>query len=178
MHLVTSSLFLPSLTAHLCPSSQEALLRGYLAVSLAVYVARGRPILDLVSLFELPADDDVFNFTVGDPALNVPIHSLISSSPSLSANPNPWLSIVQKAIVHPDDHLAKLQRAVSHYSMLYGLSRPAGSFDGRGIELPGVEKIDGTLFLKSAALTQRRLGRDRGGKDPAYYWDFEGFYAE
>ncbi|KAE9399698.1 hypothetical protein BT96DRAFT_1019364 [Gymnopus androsaceus JB14] len=150
MHLVTSSLFLPSLTAHLSPSSREALLRGYLGASLAIYVARGRPNIDPVPLFE-SADFSSMDSTLNNtPAISLPL------STSTSANPNPWLPVIQKAIVHPDDHLAKFQRAVAHYSILYGLSK-AGSLDGRGIELPGVEKVDGTLFVRAGVLTQKRV---------------------
>ncbi|KAJ3784471.1 hypothetical protein GGU10DRAFT_357737 [Lentinula aff. detonsa] len=175
MHLVTTSLFLPSLVAHLPLSSQEVLLRSYFAISLAIYVARGRPKIDPVPLFEVAMNDHMFDPVDGftPPALNL----LSSSSSSSEKDPNIWLSLITRAILHPDDHVAKFQRAVAHYANLYG-STPKGYFERLGIELNGVEKIDGTLFAKAGALAQRRLGRDRGGKSLVSFWDFEGFYEE
>ncbi|KAJ4501012.1 hypothetical protein C8R41DRAFT_280802 [Lentinula lateritia] len=176
MHLVTSSLFLPSLTAHLSPSSQELLLRGYFAISLALYVARGRPKIDPKPLFEVAMDDNVFD-PEKEPSIAPPALSILSSSSKESKEPNLWLPLISRAILHPDDHVSKFQRAVAHYATLYG-STPKGFFDGLGIELNGVDRIDGTLFARAGALTQRRLGRDREGKSLASYWDFEGFYGE
>ncbi|KAJ3812831.1 hypothetical protein F5876DRAFT_36511 [Lentinula aff. lateritia] len=176
MHLVTSSLFLPSLTAHLSPSSQELLLRGYFAISLALYVARGRPKIDPKPLFEVAMDDNVFD-PEEEPSIAPPALSTLSSSSKGSKEPNLWLPLISRAILHPDDHVPKFQRAVAHYANLYGSTRK-GFFDGLGIELNGVERIDGTLFARAGALTQRRLGRDREGKSLISFWDFEGFYGE
>ncbi|KAJ3919546.1 hypothetical protein F5877DRAFT_39986 [Lentinula edodes] len=176
MHLVTSSLFLPSLTAHLSPSSQELLLRGYFAISLAIYVARGRPKIDPKPLFEVAMNDSVF-YPVEDPSIAPSTLSILSSSSKEFKEPNLWLPLISRAILHPDDHVSKFQRAMAHYANLYG-STPKGFFDGLGIELNGVDRIDGTLFARAGALTQRRLGRDREGKSLASFWDFEGFYGE
>ncbi|TFY67493.1 hypothetical protein EVJ58_g1578 [Rhodofomes roseus] len=43
MHIVTSSIFLPSFLAYLSPASAIVLLRTFLRTTLAWYVARGRP---------------------------------------------------------------------------------------------------------------------------------------
>ncbi|KIK54774.1 hypothetical protein GYMLUDRAFT_1022098 [Collybiopsis luxurians FD-317 M1] len=176
MHLVTSSLFLPSLAAHLSPSSQEAMFRGYLAVSLAAYVARGRPKIDPVPLFEIPLEDAIFDVNAHEdpPSLN------LSASESLTAGgktANPWLTLIPHAILHFDDHLPKFQRAVAHYASLYGY-KSKGCLGGLGIELNGVECIDGTLFLRAGVLAYKRIGRDRGGRVLPSYWDFKGFYGD
>ncbi|KAJ3761323.1 hypothetical protein EV360DRAFT_38040 [Lentinula raphanica] len=169
MHLVTTSLFLPSFVAYLTPSSQETLLRSYFGISLAIYVARGRPKINPAPLFGVEMDDPIL-----DPMLD--FRPPLMKLPSSTREPNLWLPVIERAILHPDDHLAKFQRAVAHYANLYGYT-PKGYFnDGLGIELTGAEQIDGTLFARAGALTQRRLGRDRGGQTLPSYWDFKGFY--
>jgi hypothetical protein len=115
MHLVTSSLFLPSLTAILSPSSQEILLRGYLAVSLAVYVSRGRPNIDPVPLFKTAIDDTKFDVGASPPTAPNSCSLTVSSRST-----NPWVTIIPQAILHFDDHLPKFERAVAHFAGLYG----------------------------------------------------------
>ena len=85
--------------------------------------------------------------------------------------PNPWLPLIQTTLAHPDEHLVKAQRAVAHYSVIYG-DRKAGTFTGT--ELPGAELLDGTLFVRVAGLTSRRLGWLREG-DKRGEWDRIGF---
>ncbi|KAG2062840.1 hypothetical protein BDR04DRAFT_771942, partial [Suillus decipiens] len=51
LHLVTSSLFLPSLLPYLSQTSQVLLLRGYFASTLGWWVARGFPRLDIQGFF-------------------------------------------------------------------------------------------------------------------------------
>ncbi|KAI3611483.1 hypothetical protein WG66_002142 [Moniliophthora roreri] len=172
MHLVTSSLFLPSLIAVLPPPSQHILLRNYFAISLTWYIARGKPDLNIQAFYD---------GTTAHPATettpqNGPKISLLPPSSSAASNPNPWFGILQQAIDHPDDHLCKCQRALAHYSALYG-SRTAGKADFAGTELPGADKLDGTLFVRAAGLTAQRLGRDRDDQ-PLTYWDRSGFFHE
>ncbi|KAG1857739.1 hypothetical protein DFJ58DRAFT_326381 [Suillus subalutaceus] len=52
MHLVTSSLFLPSLVAYLSPRAQVLLLRAYLSSAIAWFVVIGRSSLNFRSFFE------------------------------------------------------------------------------------------------------------------------------
>lgn len=161
MHLVTSSLFLPSFAAYLTPPSQVLLLRSYMAVSLAWWVARGRPRFDIPKFFEAPAIQD------SEPMISTPTWNL----PSV---PNPWFAIIQQAAVHPDDHLCKIQRAFVHYATLYG-ARPRGQPDFSQTELEGAEKLDGTLFLRAAQLTAKHFEYEgKGEKYPAAQtlWDF------
>ncbi|KAF8829930.1 hypothetical protein HHX47_DHR2000250 [Lentinula edodes] len=129
MHLVTSSLFLPSLTAHLSPSSQELLLRGYFAISLALYVARGRPKIDSKPLFEVAMDDNVFD-PEKEPSIAPPALSILSSSSKEPKEPNLWLPLISRAILHPDDHVPKFQRAVAHYAtFLMSETAPYGTWE-------------------------------------------------
>ncbi|KAJ7806036.1 hypothetical protein B0H14DRAFT_2877127 [Mycena olivaceomarginata] len=80
--------------------------------------------------------------------------------------PAPDPSVIQSALVHPDDHLSKVQRTLAHYGSLYG-NIAAGEF--RGTELQDSELIDGTLFVRTAALTMEWMGRIREG-EPARLW--------
>ncbi|KAJ7199195.1 hypothetical protein GGX14DRAFT_373358, partial [Mycena pura] len=156
MHLVTSSMTLSSYMAVLSPTSKSLLLRAYFTRSLAFYVASGRPNLPVRSFFKTPL---LTSFPGPKPSPTVSVY------PS-SDTPNLWLKIIQSAIVHPDDHLSKFQRTLAHYSTLYG-NAPAGTFEGT--ELDGCELIDGTFFLRVAALTMEWMGRIREG-EPARFW--------
>ncbi|KAG1750463.1 uncharacterized protein EDB91DRAFT_1217151 [Suillus paluster] len=128
MHLVTSSLFLPSLLPYLTQNSQVLLLRAYFGTSLTWWIARGAPRLDIQGF------------------LNA------TSTPASSADTvgNPFLDLIQSAILHSNDHMLKTQRALAHFSSLYG-ARPQGYF--KGTELEGAEALDGSLFLRAARLT-------------------------
>ncbi|KAF5378916.1 hypothetical protein D9757_008729 [Collybiopsis confluens] len=206
MHLVTSSLFLPSLATNLSPSSQQALLRSYLTVSLAVYIARGRPVLDVGQVFDVSLSLDNINLngydddslatapetpTLNDVATPQPQpaepaepgsqskskpESLTIGTASGRVKPNPWHTIIPHSLLHLDDHLPKFQRAVAHYASIYGHC-PRGCFSGRGIELKGIDRLDGTLFVRAGILAYNRVGRERGGRMLLSYWDFKGFYG-
>src|SRR5258707_15444498 len=52
MHLITSSIFLPSLCALISPVSRSRLFKTYLAVSCIWAVARGQPKLDVKGFVE------------------------------------------------------------------------------------------------------------------------------
>ena len=88
--------------------------------------------------------------------------------------PNPWLGLVQSTLMHRDDHLCKLQRALAHFAALYG-AVPRGHFARLGVELPGADALDGTLFARVAGLSMDRVGWMREGQEMRE-WDFDGFY--
>jgi hypothetical protein len=167
MHLVTSSLFLASLAVHLKPSSQELLLRGYLAVSLLWYLrGAGRLELDIPGFFSAETA-----YPTPSGPLPTP-HEKATPGPSSfkAITPNPWLPIIETSLVHPDDHVPKLQRALAHYGTLYG-TKTAGHPEFTETELIGADKLDGTLFIRVAGLTGKRLGRIREGETPLTFWD-------
>ncbi|ESK83662.1 hypothetical protein Moror_2162 [Moniliophthora roreri MCA 2997] len=169
MHLVTSSLFLPSHIAVLSPHARHLLLRSYFAVSLTWYIARGKPDLHIKAFF-----DETAAFPIVAASQNGPGKISVLPLGSSTANPNPWFAILEQAIGHADDHLCKLQRTLAHYSALYG-SRTAGKADFAETELLGADRLDGTLFVRAAALTAEKLGQDNL---PPGYWDRSGFFAE
>ncbi|KAG0691586.1 hypothetical protein DFH29DRAFT_819371 [Suillus ampliporus] len=128
MHLVTSSLFLPSVLSYLPKNSQVMLLRTYFASTLAWWIARNSPRLDIRGFIDATS-------------------SPVSSEGKVS---NPFLNFLGNAITQPEDHVLKIQRAFAHFSSLYG-ARPKGYF--KGTELDGAEALDGSLFLTATRLT-------------------------
>ncbi|KAF9230920.1 hypothetical protein BU15DRAFT_83023 [Melanogaster broomeanus] len=104
MHLVTSSLFLPSLIAYLSPRSRVSLSHAYLTSVLTWWNPPSR----------IPSNQR---------------HPTIEGTPI----PNPFLPIIQSVLTHPNDHRAKIQRAFAHFNTLYGLRR-AGYFAGTELE--------------------------------------------
>ena len=164
--MVTSSIFLPSFIAYLTPSSQELFLRGYFFVSLGWWIARGRPALNIAKFFSATSPKS-------SPALTNKVPKPHKSAVASSSVPNPWLPLIANSVIHPDDHHAKLQRALVHYGRLYG-TRVAGSHDFKGTELEGAEVLDGSLFVRVAMLTDARLGRVIDGEEDRP-WDRSGF---
>lgn len=164
MHLVTSSLFLSSLVPYLGPASQALFLKSYFAFSLAWYLSRGAPPLDIPGFF---AADTLHPPQPG--TRPTPWEGALGSAATAS-NPNPWLPIIQNSIISPDEHVPKLQRALAHYSAIYG-SRRAGEGDLKDTELDGADKVDGSLFIRAAGLTDKRMGRIHSGEKANDFWD-------
>lgn len=166
MHLVTSSLFIHSFMKYLKPSSQDLLLRSYFGASLAVWFARGRPALDAAHFYEKTS------VKVSPPGPHpTPNEHALAAADTL--DPNSWFPILQTTLMHPNEHLPKLQRALAHYAAVYGHT-DAGKF-AHLPRLPGAEKIDGTLFLRTAILTADKMGWVREGESKQE-WDFSGFW--
>ena len=164
MHLVTSVLFLHAFVPYLSSGSISALLRAYLSASLVVYIGRGRPVLPI---------RDFMAFTTARP--QAPAIIAVPHRNALSTNPtqNPWLPMLQSTLLHNDNHLAKMQRALAHFDTLYGITPPGRFKDLKG--LIGAEVLDGTLFLRVAGLIQDRVGWMREGEENKG-WDFDGFF--
>ncbi|OCH85387.1 hypothetical protein OBBRIDRAFT_798234 [Obba rivulosa] len=173
MHLVTSVLFMHSLVAYLSPTSTSILLRSYFMNSLVWWVARGRPALPIrefyASTSATPAEPGAQRV---QPAKGVLVPEDVS--------PNPWLPLLQSALMHPDDHVPKCQRALAHFAAHYG-GRPEGVFRALAevsdpqARLDGAECLDGTLFVRVAGLTADKVGWMREGQENGG-WDFTGFF--
>ncbi|KAI9463453.1 hypothetical protein HD554DRAFT_1313829 [Boletus coccyginus] len=164
MHMVTSSIFLPSLIAYLTPRSQVLLLRRCLVTVLTWWVARGRPVLNIKSFMTTTSVEPSVPTT---PAPKTP------PTTETTPTPNPFLPILQSAITHPNDHFVKLQRTFAHFDTLYG-GRTAGYF--KGTELEDAELLDGSLFLRTSLLTADYGGWVREGQDPRPF-SLDGFFA-
>lgn len=163
--MVTSSLFLPEFVDHISPSSQSILLRSYLATVLSIWVARGRPALPIESFYTRSTPSITPPGPMPTPGKDI----LVPDAPT----PNAWLALLQSTLLHPNEHLPKAQRALAHFARVYG-GRPAGFWEGT--ELEDADKIDGTLFVRTAALTMGKLGWLREGEEKGE-WDFSGFWA-
>ncbi|EEB90571.1 hypothetical protein MPER_11201 [Moniliophthora perniciosa FA553] len=157
MHFITTSIFLSSLIPFLTTRSQLILLRSSFGMILLWWIALGRPELDISAFFDEP----------------LPSTKATLNGPNPNPNPNPWLVIIQQSLIHPDDHLPKLVRALLHFSDMYGCHTAPG--------LDGAEKVDGTLFLRAALWTFKRLEtfEERKDSEPpeflVYGWDFKTF---
>ena len=167
MHLVTTSTFLPSICAYFPPHVIQMFLRSYFSVCLAMWVGQGRASVEITA--EFVSKTGAFpQEPVGDRATKPAKDTLTSET----ITPNPWLAIVQSALVHPDIHVSKIQRALYHWSQMFS-GRPQGywvksSPKGNTVQLKGIELLDGTLFVRVAAMTQAtkgwmREGQKRGG---------------
>jgi len=171
---VTSSIFLPSLVAYLSPKATSLLLRAYFSISLAWWVAVGRPALPIRDFF---ASVTAAPRPPTEPRAEPSEDTLTPDDPA----PNPWLAIAQTTLVHPGEHVCKVQRALMHFADLYG-SRKKEHFAALvnaadpGSRLEGAEELDGTLFIRAAGLTAYRMGWVKEGQS-AQDWDRAGFCA-
>lgn len=164
MHLVTSSLFLPSICAYFPPHAIEIFLRSYFSVCLAVWVTKGRPSLEVKPEFfstTNPSPQEPIGDRTWQPGKDTLLPDTVS--------PNPWLAILQSSMQHPDYHVCKIQRALGHWGQLFG-GRPQGywakpSQKGGAVQLKGVELLDGSLFIRTAGLTQTAKGWMREGQE-------------
>ncbi|KAJ7259284.1 hypothetical protein C8J57DRAFT_1339972 [Mycena rebaudengoi] len=172
MHLVTSSLRLCSLVAVITsPTSKSLFLRAYFARSLGHWISRGRRPLNVRSFFSSRA---TLSPSVPGPVPTPYASAFPLASSPLAITPNPWTQIIQSALVHPDDHLCKVIRALAHYASIYGTIAP-GTF--KLTELKDSEVIDGTLFIRAAGLTMQKMGRVREGEKDRY-WTNDGNHAD
>ncbi|KAL4064618.1 hypothetical protein J3A83DRAFT_4101231 [Scleroderma citrinum] len=171
MHLLTSSLFLPSLLANISKfSSRRLFLLTYFTTSLTYYIARGRPNLDLRRFY---SGTEHFLHKVPGTGTSPAPGTLPNPSSHLAQAPNAWLPLIQSVLVNPNDHLCKVQRALAHYSSSYGRHKKR---EEEVEDKVGLGELDGTLFLRVAMLTQNRIGWMREGESPRG-WDYSAFFA-
>ncbi|KAF7311978.1 hypothetical protein MIND_00209600 [Mycena indigotica] len=157
LHLVTSAMTVCSYIAVIeSPEHKSLFLRAYFIRSLAYFVAQGLPDLPLNSFFSA---DILTEFPDAEPDPSE------TAYPDASI-PNLWFKVIQSSLVHPDDHLSKTQRTLAHFGSLWS-TVPAGEFEDT--ELDDSSMIDGTLFVRAAALTMEWMGRIREG-EPARLW--------
>ncbi|KAJ6531904.1 hypothetical protein B0H19DRAFT_1189158 [Mycena capillaripes] len=158
MHLVTSSLSCHRSWRSSHPQRSKSLfLRAYFARSLGYWISRGRRPLNVRSFFSSRA---TLSPTVPGPVPTPYASAFPLASSPLAITPNPWTQLIQSALVHPDDHLCKVIRALAHYAVL-----------------PDSEVIDGTLFIRAAGLTMMKMGRVREGEKDRY-WTNDGNHAD
>ena len=164
MHLVTSSLFLPSVCAYFPPHVTQIFLRSYFSICLGIWISKGRPSVEIKPEF-FSTTDAFPQEPIGDRVMEPAKDTLTPKT----ITPNPWLAIIQSALEHPDNHVCKIQRALGHWSRMFG-GRPQGywaksSPKENAVQLKGVEFLDGTLFVRIAGMTQAAKGWMREGQE-------------
>jgi hypothetical protein len=176
MHLVTSAIFIPSLLNTLSPRSAAIILKTYFTIALVLYIARGRPALPVAEFYANTSARPQ------PPSVSSNWHPAKDTLTPNRTTPNPWLAIIQTTLVHPDEHLCKLQRALWHFADVYGGARQ-GSFAEMDVQSSGnasgigLKELDGTLFIRAAGLTANRLGWMREGQEKRG-WDNGGFFGD
>jgi hypothetical protein len=157
MHTVTSSIFLPSVCAHISPFATQLVLRTYFASVIGIWIARGRPPIRIT--------EDFLSSTSPSPKEpNVITKPGKGTLTPKNVSPNPWFAIMQSVIQHPADHMPKTQRSLMHWSTLYGTT-PAGRWATGDERLDGIELLDGTIFARVAGITADTLGWMREGQE-------------
>ena len=171
MQLVTSLISLPPLLTSLQPPSQALLLRYYFAASIATFIRRGRPNLNIKAFYD--SQETAYPIPCG--TLPTP-HEKCLPIPCVDPNgikaitPNPWLPIIEASLLHPSEHLVVLLRILA-------ICGTRGSGNRHSLPGPdGAELLDGTLFIRVACLTAKKMGRVREGEANCG-WDFTGFFA-
>ena len=147
------------------------LLQTYLAVSTAWKISRGNHPLPIADFYSAT---NAQQFAPARAGVGVGLGAL---RPPGSA----WTRIIPSAIQGPDEHMPKIARALVDFAVRWG-TRPPGYFSSRAREsdagqsplsLEGIEKLDGTLFVRVAGLTLDRLGWVNEGEN-ANPWDTDG----
>lgn len=158
MHLLTSSLFLPSLVNALkTPENKARLLRLYVSVMLLVILLRGRPRIDPTLMMTYSPNPQP---PVKDAAVKPDASAL--GDPRDPESVNPWPAIIGSVIYAPDAHTVKSLRTLYYAAQMYGETPPGGmpgAFDENGKEsLEGAFKLDGTIFVRAVGLLMDKLG--------------------
>lgn len=174
MHVLNSTLFLPSLLpAIVRPESRAMLLRAFLSTTLSYLTIRGRPHINAPLIMSYTA-------TPHPPSSHAAIVEASSDAigdPTTQAYQNPWLAIVADVLHAPDSHTIKATRALFYAASKYG-SIPAGKVpgavgkDGKEV-LPGIAQVDGTVFIRAAGALMDTLGWVTHG-EKAGSWDRSG----
>ena len=95
---------------------------------------------------------------------------------------NAWPRLIQSAVRFPDEHGPKIARALADFAARWGTRAPgyfsafaaAAGEEKNGLGLEGIERLDGTLFVRVAGLTFDRLGWVAEGEKVGS-WDWDGF---
>lgn len=140
------------------------LLQAYLSVSTALYITRGSHALPIAEFY-----------AATDAQLSAPASA--TQTPESA-----WPRVIQSAVRFPDEQAPKIARALANFDARWGTRAP-GYFStfAAGEEvvmrtgaLEGIEKLDGTLFMRVTGLTFDRLGWVGEG-EKAGLWDWDGF---
>ncbi|WRT66146.1 uncharacterized protein IL334_003099 [Kwoniella shivajii] len=173
VHTLTSSIFIPTYMPVLSIPNRRLLFKAYLLVILNTALARGRPRIDpeLIMSYDpypvAPGTDGSVKAKQGD----------VLGQPDKKESRNPWLSMIESCLAHPDSHVPKAIRSLLYFTELYG-STKEGCFIGTYLSggqthetINGLSKVDGTVFVRAAGIIMDQLGWTREGKDHGD-WEF------
>nr|XP_019046071.1 hypothetical protein I302_04811 [Kwoniella bestiolae CBS 10118]OCF25001.1 hypothetical protein I302_04811 [Kwoniella bestiolae CBS 10118] len=173
MHTLTSSIFIPTYMPILSIPNRRLLLKAYLLVLLNTALARGRPAIDP----ELIMSYDAFPVAPGSEKSVKPQKGGVIGSPDRKESRNPWMGIVESCLAYPDSHVPKAIRSLIYFSELYGSTR-RGCFIGTYLTggqthetIPGLSKVDGTVFVRAAGAIMNQMGWTREGQEEGD-WEF------
>ncbi|WVQ82439.1 hypothetical protein IAT38_004567 [Cryptococcus sp. DSM 104549] len=162
MHALTSSIFLPAYLPLLPLISRRALLRAYALTVFHTSISRGRPQLNPGLLMSYDA------FPVS-PHSDGSLKAMVKEGKALGKGEvegrNAWTSLVETALIFPDSHVVKSIRSLVHYATLYSNTAPgshsASTNDGT---IDGMEKVDGSIFLRAAGAVMATMAKSEGGE--------------
>ncbi|KAI9474864.1 hypothetical protein BDB00DRAFT_776255 [Zychaea mexicana] len=137
MHALTSIHAVHLLMPHLAPNEFAALLRGHAATTLAYYISRGRPSLQVDLLLKYESDEATNN------------------------SANPWLKICERAINAPEAHIIKVIRACAVGQVVYGHDRRSEPFEKAWVRLADMTlKIAGNKVDDDSYWNHKGIGFD------------------
>lgn len=173
MHTLTGALFLPTLVRALKQeSSKVRLLRIFVPVMMYFMLLRGRPRIDPTLIMSYTAHPRPPN----NPTPPTPDTSSLGD-PRVPETTNPWPSILESAIHHPDAHTVKTIRSLFYAAQKFGTTPRGGmigAFDEEGNEtLMGSGDLDGTIFVRAAGIVMETLGWVSKGQKEGF-WDRSG----
>lgn len=178
MHLVTSSIFFPSIFKVLRrPEDKANLLRGFVVNMALLTILRGRPLIKpelLMSYSETPRPP-VRVSTTPDPTC--------LGDPANDADYHPWPDIIAAALPFPDAHLPKTLRTLVYAAQQYGDAAPGNAIGAFVAGRPsdqlvethtGTAQMDGTIFVRAAGMMMDYMGWATYGQKPRTDWDRSG----
>jgi hypothetical protein len=176
MHILTATLFVPSILAILKSPNKEYFLHYMLLAIIAQVITRGRPRVDPVLVMrdfsavprpptfdKRKADGNDGFIGMGDECVN------------------PWPAIVEASIHADDAHVSKAIRSLVYAAKLYGAT-PAGGIPGTHRRVSGsvgevqeethvgMGSLDGTVFIRAAGVVMDVFGWVTYGKKSGN-WD-------
>jgi len=172
MHLVTSSLFLPSYIRILQKSMHKVkILRAYLPIVILLCLIRGRPIIR----------PELLMSATDKPRPPIKPESLFKADKTAIGNPaddadyNPWPTLIESAKYADDSHVLKTIRSLAYAAREFG-DRNAGEVIGakdlQGREThPGIGKLDGSAFIRAAGMVMDYMGWTTHGQAARPDWD-------
>ncbi|KAF8178436.1 hypothetical protein BJ912DRAFT_1146310 [Pholiota molesta] len=174
MHVLTSSLFIrPSCAALKRQEHKAAFLRAYVADMMLIMLMRGRPRIDTALIMSY---NPVPRPPLADPYPHPAEKAL--GSPADDDEYNPCPALIEVVRYHSDSHVLKTMRSLVFGAQHLGDTQPggilgafrAGSNCEKKETIPGIGKVDGTIFVRSAGVLMETLGWSGYGQQEGN-WD-------